>query len=179
MALGGLHLLALSGANGIVITADRLRELLDYNPDTGLFHWRITKSNRVRVGDEAGYYRKDGYCCIRIEGRLYLGQRLAWLYVYGEWPSKNIDHIDQNKSNNRIDNLRNASQTINNYNTRLRKDNASGYQGVTKSGNRWIAQVHQRIDGVRKNHTKSFGTPEEAHEWYVQKKAEIVEALSS
>ena len=83
-----------------------MKDLLNYDPDTGDFTWKVSTSNRVRVGQVAGTLRHDGYIRIKVNGKLYLAHRLAWFFVYGVWPVEFLDHIDQDKSNNRINNLR-------------------------------------------------------------------------
>src|SRR5690349_6023774 len=77
------------------LTAEYLRAIISYAPDTGHFTWRISRSN-VRAGERAGCSREDGYRLIRIDKTMYLEHRLAWLYVHGEWPSQFIDHINNN-----------------------------------------------------------------------------------
>ena len=156
------------------MTHERLLELLYYDPDSGLFTWRVTTSNRVKVGAAAGYVDPAGYTAIRLDSKLYLAHRLAWFYVYGKWPEKGIDHKDGNPANNRIDNLRVADQTENNQNRRLGSRNKSGYAGVSWNTNvgKWLARVTvrgeiyhlgyfkeledavaARIEGKKKHHT--------------------------
>jgi len=169
-----LHLVALLGAFGLVmLTQERLKELLEYDPETGVFVWLQTTSNRVKVGSVAGCRRRDGYLLIRLDGKLYLGHRLAWLYVHGEWPANVIDHIDQNKSNNAISNLRDTSMAVNGLNKdKPRRHNTTGFMGVSKRKDRFLAQVSRK-----RGLTKLFDTPEEAHEWYLATKATLLEEL--
>ena len=87
-----------------MITQFRLKELLDYLPDTGEFVWKISHP-RAGKGRIAGAKDYHGYVVIRLDTVLYKAHRLAWLYVKGEWPEKGLDHINQNKSDNRIENL--------------------------------------------------------------------------
>ena len=87
------------------LTAARLRELLHYNPDDGLFRWRVAGPKRV-VGAPAGSRQRIGYIVIRVDGRLHYAHRLAWLHTTGAWPAASIDHIDGDKGNNRWVNLR-------------------------------------------------------------------------
>ena len=93
-----------------MLEALRLRELLSYDPDTGLFRWSKNKGSKD-AGELAGCVSPKGYILIGIDGCLYLAHRLAWLYVHGEFPEKDIDHRDQDKSNNRICNLRLATSS--------------------------------------------------------------------
>jgi len=125
-----------------------LKKLLDYNPITGVFTW---STNRVcvSVGDVAGHISKSGYSTIRIKGVLYFAHRLAWLYVYNEWPD-NIDHINHNRSDNKIKNLRSVSHKNNLRNMSLSISNTSGVTGVywDKKKKSWMALI--MIDGKSK-----------------------------
>lgn len=102
------------------ITQDRLKHLLNYNPDTGVFMWARRTSNRVAVGDVADNKDDDGYIRIRVDGINYRSHRLAWLYVYGELPDdkNDIDHINGVVDDNRIANLREVTHEINLQNQR-------------------------------------------------------------
>lgn len=91
------------------ITAERLRELLEYSPETGLFVWKKFTNGRVLVGSKAGCIVKKRYATICIDEKTYLAHRLAWLYVHGEWPKGWIDHINRDKRDNRIENLRDVT----------------------------------------------------------------------
>lgn len=130
-----------------MITQDQLKHALLYDPDTGLLVWVNPASCRVRAGQTAGCLRPDGYVFTQINKRRYMNHRLAWLYVYGEWPLDEIDHIDGNRSNNKLSNLRIATSKQNKENTRIRLTNTSGHRGVhwDKSRNKWMAfVVHNR-----------------------------------
>ena len=130
------------------LTSSRLKEALNYDPETGTFTWKETRRG-LRIGDVAGCLAKHGYIFIRVDKNLYTAHRLAWLYVYGEWPNGNIDHINRNRSDNRISNLRSASQAENCQNKHLRSDNKSGYAGVywCKNAQKWRAYIG--ADGKR------------------------------
>ncbi len=149
------------------ISAGRVREALDYDPETGNFTWREPLSSRAKVGQRAG--RKDGrgYIRIGLDGFYYNGHRLAWLYVYGEWPDGGLDHRNRDKTDNRIENLRLATKSQNMANSYRRKDNASGFKGIyfqkDKRKRPWLAQI--RKDG-KKFHLGYFPTPEEGHAAY-------------
>ena len=146
-----------------MLTQQELKRVLNYEPDTGLWCWRVQTSKRVDVGDSAGYRRSDGYLCIRIHGKLYLGHRLAWLYVYGVWPPSGIDHIDVDKSNCRISNLRLATQSENGRNHHKRNTNTSGYRGVhfDKRRKKWMAFISTE---KKRKHVGYFETAESANE---------------
>ena len=129
------------------ITQDRLKQLLNYNPETGIFTW-IVKKQGTRSNKIAGTKRDKGRIAINIDGILYLAHRLAWLYMHGEIP-KEIDHINMDPSDNRIINLRAATHMQNNYNKEKQKNNSSGYKGVAwhKGSGKWQAYIN--IDGKR------------------------------
>lgn len=126
-----------------VLTAEVLRQLLDYEKDTGEFTWKSPLANRVRPGDKAGQRDGHGYRQITICNRAHLAHRLAWLYTYGEWPDGQIDHKNRDRSDNRISNLRLASNTQNRANSGLGKNNKSGVKGVHwyPTYNKWVAVI--------------------------------------
>lgn len=132
----------------------RLIEVLDYDPDIGVFTWKKNVCRR-KIGDIAGHTDRIGYTKISIDGVKYFAHRLAWFYYYKTWPIKNIDHKDQSRSNNRISNLRDVGQTINGWNTPIRKNNTSGFTGVSYDPRRkkWVAYLHI---GWQKKHIGSF-----------------------
>lgn len=138
------------------LTAERLREYLEYNCLTGVFRWRGS-------GCVTGTKTKAGYIRVRIDEVRYYAHRLAWLYVHGEWPPEEIDHINQVKTDNRLCNLRLASHAENTKNKPIPRTNRTGVRGVSKSGERFVARI--MVDGVQK-HLGRFDTPEEAGEAY-------------
>lgn len=152
------------------LSAERLRELLNYNPKTGIFTWRASATSRRRMNpyvnrEQAGSLRPNGYRAIRVDYMLYQEHRLAWLYTYGIWPAEHIDHINRNRADNRIANLREASRGQNLANMPIHKDNLSGYKGVSfhkRLG--WFA----RICVNRKHHFLGYhASAMEAHDAYV------------
>lgn len=155
-----------------MITSERLRKLLSYAPETGVFRWLLPQSNRAKAGLVAGCISKaSGYRLIRVDGRLYRAHRLAWLYMYGHEPSDQIDHINCDRSDNRISNLRDVSRDLNAQNRRVaRKDSGTGLMGVMRNGDRWAAQI--RVNGQRLC-LGTFDTPEQAHQRYVEAKRGI------
>lgn len=129
-----------------MLTADRLREVLHYDPLTGIFTWRKQLARRAPVGSEAGSTTSNGrraQVYVGINNVRYVASRLAWLYVYGTWPRDQIDHRDGNSLNNRIDNLREATGSQNQANRGKNKNNTSGYKGVywDRSSGRWAANI--------------------------------------
>lgn len=153
------------------LTQARVKELLDYNPETGVFTWRFSRGGAAVAGGKAGSLNQRGYVALTVDCRKWLAHRLAWLYVHGNCPD-GIDHINGNCADNRIANLRPASQTFNLGNTRKHSNNTSGFKGVTfcRSTGRWMAQISKD-----RKHTKigRFDTPEEAHKAYCAKALEL------
>jgi len=149
----------------MILTADLLREVVYYDPATGVFTWR-NRRRQMPAGSLAGTPNPDGYWYIKIDGKRYPAHRLAWLYVYGEWPSGFLDHKDCNKENSCIENLRLASKSQNGANRRQCSHNTSGYKGVSwhRQNNKWSAGT--RVNGIR-HHLGYFDTPEAAHAAYV------------
>ena len=148
------------------LTADYLRTVLDYYPRTGLFFWRwreglIGSTNARYAGRVAGQPDAAGYIRIDINSRHYLAHRLAWFYVRGCWPSDQLDHINENKSDNRIANLRESNHGPNNVRSKPMKNNQSGVVGIyrTKNGARWVAHVGYERG---KLYLGTFATIEEA-----------------
>jgi hypothetical protein len=145
-----------------VVTQEYLKRLFEYDSETGLFYNRSSRG-RARAGKVAGSYT-CGYWRIIIDGEKYYAHHLAWLYVYGEWPSE-IDHRDGNRSNNKIANLRIATRTENGFNAK-REAGESGLKGayLDKRSLMW----HSKIQiGGRVTWLGSFNTAEEAHKAFM------------
>jgi hypothetical protein len=143
-----------------MLTQDRLKEILAYDPETGVFQWETSPNSQVRAGDFAGYTRPDnGYSIIIIDRKRYYAHRLAWFYVHGEWPLE-IDHINRVRNDNRIENLREADRSINSRNRRTTA--SSGYTGVyySKLRKKWLASI--KVGGKRK-HLGVYDNPEDAN----------------
>jgi hypothetical protein len=140
------------------ITQDRLKQLLHYNPDTGKFT-RLTKWGSQQIGDEPGCKSKFGYRYIGVDGKQYTGYRLAWLYVHGDFPTGDIDHINRDPTDDRISNLRSVSHSTNLHNSSHRNP-SSKVKGVyqTQEGH-WQALI--KVKGV-KYHLGTHKTIEEA-----------------
>ncbi len=124
-------------------TAEYLRSVLHYDQETGIFTWKVRTSASVKAGDVAGCPGVNGYLRIRVQSRQYKAHRLAWLYVYGVWPKDQIDHINRNRSDNRISNLREATNKQNQQNTGKQSNNTSGHPGVSwyKQSSKWVARI--------------------------------------
>jgi hypothetical protein len=155
------------------LTVEMLRSLLDYDPDTGIFWWRVQPSRRAKAGEAAGCVDSYGYTCIRINGMQFKAHRLAWLHFHGLWPEQQIDHLNGNRADNRIANLRDVSRSMNLQNqTRPQKSNTSGFLGVSwkKGKNRWQALI--MVNG-RNQHIGYFNTAEAAHAAYLAAKLQL------
>ena len=143
------------------LTAEYLRSILNYDPETGIFTWKISNSSRAKVGDVVGCQSGDGYLRIQLQSRKYQAHRLAWLYVYGEWPEDQIDHINRIRTDNRISNLREVTNKQNLQNSGKRSDNTSGHPGVIwhKRISKWQATIKHNQKQI---HLGYYSTIEEA-----------------
>jgi HNH endonuclease/AP2 domain len=133
--------------NNSTLTAERARELLDYNPDTGVLVWR-GGHKKAKAGQTAGGFDKTtGYMKVGVDGRRYPFTHIVWLIVTGAFPTKEVDHKDRCRTNNRWSNLREASDSQQSQNRDVSAANRTGHKGVcfdTKRG-KWLAQL--KIDG--------------------------------
>ena len=152
------------------LTAARLRELLHYDPELGWFMWRVTRTFTAVAGAVAGRINPKGYVSIKINGYTYLAHRLAWLYVHGIWPDKDIDHWDTSESNNCFSNLREATPRLNNENRRVaNRDNATGFLGVCFHKKAGKFQASIKVAG-KHLHLGLYQTAELAHAAYITAK---------
>jgi hypothetical protein len=132
------------------LTQEYLKEILDYNHFNGEFHW-IKRIRGVQIYTIAGTMNKRGYRIIKINGKSYYSHRLAFLWMTGNLPPEQVDHINHQKYDNRWINLRLASHQENQRNANIRVDNKSGFVGVhwDKHANKWVAYIN--ISGKRKH----------------------------
>ena len=157
--------------NRLDLTQEELMAIVSYSEDTGLFTWRGNRGRYYRGGRVAGHKDSKGYICIGILGISYRAHRLAWLYVYGCWPEKQIDHINGERADNRISNLRDVGCELNSQNKlSAMKTSKSGLLGVyfDKSHKKWRAEI---IANSRRHRLGRFDTAEEAHAAYLGAKA--------
>ena len=126
-----------------MITQKRLKEVLAYNPDSGFFIWGKKTARSTEIGSIAGSINNRGYIRIQIDGELYSAHRLAWLFITGDHPECEIDHINHDCLDNRFSNLREVTHSENGKNRSKSRDNKSGFNGVSwnKREKKWKAQV--------------------------------------
>lgn len=154
------------------LTAEVLRGLIRYDPITGRFTWSETHPSHFVAGHRAGKLRADGYRLIKIDYRLYREHRLAWLYVHGQWPVQQLDHINGQRDDNRLANLREVSATENTQNRRKAgRRTSTGLLGAAPTSHgKFGAKIMAR--GVVQ-HLGTFETAEAAHAAYVTAKRQL------
>lgn len=146
------------------LTRERLHEVLDYNLATGVFIWKIQVGRKSPAGKIAGCKpKRGGYRHIQIDGEDIQMHRVAWFYVHGRWPEQYMDHIDRNRSNNAIANLREATPAQNRCNSVCQGRNKTGLKGISfsKTMGQWHAQI---AFNRQRQELGYFNTPEEAHQ---------------
>jgi len=159
--------------NKFILTQEYLKKILKYDPETGIFVWLISPAWRVKVGDIAGNINSShGYTQITINYKYHRAHRLAWFYMLGRWPKGDIDHTDQDKSNNSWDNLRESTNSANGANRPKQRNNTSGFKGVfwSKSSKKWRAQIRYNGKSI---HIGTFACPVEAARAYNGKAIEL------
>lgn len=152
------------------LTAERARELLAYDEESGGLTRKVSLTNSVKIGATAGSVNKKGYVALCVDGKYYLAHRVVWLMAYGEWPKDQIDHINGIKTDNRLSNLRVVCNTINTQNKlKPSAKNSSGLLGVSwmNSAKKWRAQI--QVQGKVK-YLGLFTDKNEAHEAYLAAK---------
>ena len=138
-----------------------IKKYLRYDAETGKIFWKLNKGSTGKAGNEAGSMDKNGYSIIEINRKRYKAHRIAWLLTYGSWPEDKIDHINGNKKDNRLENLRDVSLIENARNKKIYKNNTSGTLGVSfdKRGQNYLARI--MVNGKSK-HLGYFKNKEEA-----------------
>lgn len=159
-------------ANEEALTAERVRELLDYSPETGGLLWKVSQG-AAKAGSVAGTTNNKGYRLIKIDGRSYFSHRLVWVHANGVWPANQIDHINGVRNDNRITNLREATVSENVSNQRkARTDSQTGLLGASwhRGMKKFEAQI--QLDG-KITRLGYFPTAEQAHQAYLVAKREL------
>lgn len=126
-----------------MLTQNELKEILDYNKNTGIFKWKVQRS-QMKIGDISGHLKANsGYIQIKIYRKNYFAHRLAWLYIYGYFPKNDIDHINHIRNDNRIKNIRDVTKSFNTKNLQLKPKAKSGIQGVYwfEKNKSWRARI--------------------------------------
>ncbi|WP_088255401.1 HNH endonuclease [Fimbriiglobus ruber] len=161
------------------LSAERLREVLTYNPETGVFIRKWTDSKKIEPGGVAGTINNCGYRVISVDHRIHLAHRLAWIYMTGLYPQSDIDHINGHRADNRFCNLREASPSQNLFNRGKQKNNSSGYKNVSwcRVTTKWVVRMmidrryavigyfddveeaNKKAVVARLKHQKEFATP--------------------
>lgn len=146
------------------LTQQRLHELLDYDTASGVFLRKVSLSNRTPVGSVAGSVNSsDGYRYILVDGKRYAAHRLAWIYITGQWPDSLLDHIDMDRTNNALSNLRQANKSTNGANRGTNKNNTSGFKGVHYFRAGFVARIKVKRKYI---HLGVFTTKEDAAKAY-------------
>lgn len=161
------------------LTAERLREALHYDPETGVFTWRKCAKKSIAPGSVAGAAESKGYWQIKLYQKVYAAHRLAWLYVYGDWPKHAIDHINGDPRDNRIENLRDVPEKVNSENKRkafcTSKTGLLGVSPDVKWKGKWRARINVRGKPLLIGY---FDDPEEAHQAYLAAKRKLHEGCT-
>ena len=162
------------------LTQERVRELLSYDPTTGIFSWRVVRCGHkagtggtIKAGSVAGGNGSASYRRIGIDGVRYKAHRLVWMYVHGRWPAELIDHINGDRDDNRITNLREATKSENGENQRKAKAGTkTGILGICwhQEAKKFMASI---TVGGKQKYLGCFHTAEEAHQAYLVAKREL------
>ena len=147
-----------------------MKDILSYDPMTGIFTWKVSRSWRIKIGDAAGTISPKGYILISVSGRPIPAHRLAFYFIDGFFPDEQVDHIDGDRANNIFSNLRKCSAEENNENRKTPSNNTSGYIGVSKSGSGWRSRI--KHNGKYLN-LGTFETKDLAYNAYLKKKSQI------
>lgn len=156
-----------------MLTLARLREVLRYDPESGLWTWLVDRSPKVSAGVPAGYPSTGGYIQIYIDGAYYMAHRLAWFYVNGEWPPRRLDHENRTPADNRWINLRLATRSQNAANSKVRRNNELGLKGVVRTLRKHKPFRAMVTKKGRRVHVGYFKTPEQASAAYFKKAQEL------
>lgn len=149
----------------------QIKNLLSYSPESGLLTWITKRGFAIKPGTLAGGLDKYGYVTVGVSGKQFKAHRIAWLLMTGDWPQKEIDHINGNRADNRWINLRQVDRLTNVQNLRAaRKDSKSGLLGVRARKGGFYATIGHNKKTI---HLGVFDSPEKAHEAYIRAKREL------
>jgi hypothetical protein len=158
------------------LSAAHVRAIFSYDPQEGLLRWRndCGMGNRIPAGSVAGTLNKEGYRYVIVDGRHYRAARVIWLWMTGKWPLGQVDHKDRGTSNDKWENLREATGSQNKANSRKYRNKSCSLKGVQAVQKRHSIRYRAVVtkDGVRRS-IGNFGTPEEAHAAYVKAAQEL------
>lgn len=133
------------------IELSRLKQIMKYDPETGVFIYLVNRGRQKKAGDIVGFvspkssHNGGGYRIIHVDGREYAAHQLAWFYVYGTWPKSQVDHINVQRDDNRIANLREATHSQNMANRPIQSNNTSGLKGASfhKAARKWVSCIQK------------------------------------
>ena len=151
------------------MSIDLIKQALNYDPETGSFYWLVNRGRSAQIGSVAGAIHSRGYRTIKVNGKQFYAHRLAWLMSVGDILDViEVDHIDGDKLNNKLSNLRAVTKSVNQQNKRKPlRNNTSGFLGVSRSGIGWKAEI--LVNNKRLN-LGTFVKPENAYEAYLKAK---------
>lgn len=160
-----------------MITQQELKDILHYDPDTGLFTRIKRTANCVKIGDKAGTIDSKGYVQLRVNGKLVLAHRLAFFYMTGEWPKDQIDHINGVRDDNKWANLREATRSQNGMNRGPQSNNTSGYKNISTLKTKWNEYWVVRIAHIDCGHLKYLPKKEYTLEHAVEYRNDKIKEL--
>ncbi len=154
-----------------ILTYERLRELFDYDPETGITSWKVAHHRNAVVGAPTHFVTPHGYASTSIDKKLYVTHRLIWLYCYGRMPTGDVDHINGVRTDNRIANLREVSRAGNLQNLRnANSTSTSGLLGVCVNKDKWQARITVLGKQISLG---TYLTPMLAHQAYLTAKRQL------